>query len=64
MAIANTLITMRIVDTVAMGDTKRGRERKGRSKREQRRRADMERAASTREEELDFDRLYEEDIEL
>jgi len=24
----------------------------------------MERAASTREEELDFDRLYEEDIEL
>ncbi|MDZ7746585.1 MAG: hypothetical protein U5K28_08775 [Halobacteriales archaeon] len=47
-----------------MGDTKRGRERKGRSKREQRRRADIERAASTREEELDFDQLYDEDIEL
>ena len=64
MVLTNTLITVRGVTTVAMGDTKRGRERKGRSKHEQRRREDMERAASTREEELDFDQLYDEDIEL
>ncbi|MFC7176713.1 hypothetical protein [Halosegnis marinus] len=44
-----------------MGDTKRGRERKGLSKREQRRHDDMERAAETRGEEVDFDDLYDED---
>lgn len=45
-----------------MGDTKRGRERKGRVKRQQRREREIEKAMESRDEELDFDELYE-DIE-
>jgi hypothetical protein len=44
-----------------MGDTKRGRERKGLTKREQRREQEIERAVETRDEELNFDELYDED---
>lgn len=43
-----------------MGDTKRGRERKGRVKQQQRRERDIQRAKETRDEELDFEELYEE----
>lgn len=43
-----------------MGDTKRGRERKGRVKQQQRREREIERAKEMRDEELDFDELYEE----
>lgn len=46
-----------------MGDTKRGRERKGRTKRRQRREREIERAAETYDERVDFETLYEEDIE-
>lgn len=46
-----------------MGDTKRGRERKGKVKRQQRRRREVERALEHRDEDLDFEELYE-DAEL
>jgi len=49
------------IHTHCMGDTKRGRERKGTKKREQRRYRDIERAVESRDEELDFDELYDED---
>ena len=42
-----------------MGDTKRGRERKGLKKREQRRKRDIERAAESHGEAVDFDELYD-----
>ena len=42
-----------------MGDTKRGRERKGLKKREQRRERDIERAAESHDEAVDFDELYD-----
>ncbi|WP_255151838.1 hypothetical protein [Halorarius halobius] len=45
-----------------MGDTKRGRERKGQVKREQRREHEIEKALEHRDEELDFDELYD-DVE-
>jgi hypothetical protein len=44
-----------------MGDTKRGRERKGRVKREQRREREIQKAVEKRDEELDFDELYEDE---
>lgn len=48
-----------------MGDTKRGRERKGRVKQQQRREQEIQRALETREEEVDFEELYEDtEIEL
>lgn len=58
---ADTLITVGGIHTHCMGDTKRGRERKGTKKREQRRYRDIERAVESRDEELDFDDLYDED---
>ena len=46
-------------NTHCMGDTKRGRERKGLKKREQRREREIERAAESHGEAVDFDELYD-----
>jgi hypothetical protein len=58
---ADKVKSMPVIHMHCMGDTKRGRERKGLTKREQRREQEIERAVETRDEELDFDELYNED---
>lgn len=46
---------------MSMPDTKRGREKKGNTKRHQRRRREIQRELEARNEELDFENLYEEE---
>jgi hypothetical protein len=46
-----------------MGDTKRGRERKGQVKRRQRREREIQQAAESYDERVDFEALYEDEDE-